>query len=70
MATKKPCTSISRVLPSSTDFTRIPVTPASLPSTSSTVWCHTASILPAAILANSLSCMIFSARRVSRRCTR
>ena len=37
MATKKPCTGISRVLSSSIAFTRMPVTPASLPSTSSTV---------------------------------
>src|SRR5690606_14928599 len=70
IATKKPCTAISRVLPSRVDFTRTPVTPASSPSTSSTVWCQTGSILPASTLANSLSCMLFSARRVSRRWTR
>ncbi|CAM5604370.1 hypothetical protein RLIN73S_00228 [Rhodanobacter lindaniclasticus] len=70
IATKKPVAAMSRVAPELTSFTRTPVTPLSSPSTSSMVWFQTSSILPAAALANSLSCMIFSARSLSRRCTR
>ncbi len=39
----------------------MPVTPVSSPSTSSSVWSQTSSILPAATFSNSLSCRIFSA---------
>jgi hypothetical protein len=49
---------------------RTPVTPVSSPSTSSTAWFHTSSILPSLARLNSLSCRIFSARSLSRRCTR
>ncbi len=48
---------------------RTPVTPLPSPSTSSTALFQTMSILPALCFSNSLSCMIFSARSLSRRCT-
>ena len=58
MATKKPWTSRSRLAPVFTSFTRTPFTPESSPSTSSTWWFQSSSILPAAAFSNTLSCMI------------
>ncbi|MCY1452173.1 hypothetical protein D9M71_690770 [compost metagenome] len=69
MATNRPSTFSSSLLPS-LRFRRTPVTPMASPSTSSTSAFSLSSILPSAIRAFSLSCRIFSARKVSRRCTR
>ena len=46
---------------------RTPVTPLSLPSTSSSVWFHKTSMLPPFALPRSRLIMIFSARNASRR---
>ncbi|MNH22674.1 hypothetical protein D3C79_825400 [compost metagenome] len=69
MAMNTPSTLISSLLPS-LFFRRAPVTPMLSPSTSSRVALSLSSILPSATRALSLSTRIFSARKVSRRCTR
>jgi hypothetical protein len=69
MAMNTPISATSSVAPVCTCLMRMPVTPVLSPSTSSSVWFHLMVTLPAFSFSNSLSCMIFSARNLSRRCT-
>ena len=70
MAMNTPGAWSSLVSPVSVDVRRTPVTPVLSPSTSSRVWFHSSTTLPFSAFSNSLSWRIFSARRLSRRCTR